>query len=195
MRPDGDHHRAVNDALPSPSKPDAASDAGEMPSVAHRPPTRATPPRPRVIIIGALAAALALTACESPPTQQQAGTVVGGVLGGVLGSQVGRGSGRTAATVIGTLIGASIGGAVGRSMDDNDRRKTAQALETVRTGQSSTWTNPDSGASYTVTPTRTRTTAKGPCREYTTRAVIGGKTETVYGQACRQADGSWRVVP
>ena len=151
-------------------------------------------PTGRLASAAALSIALALTACESPPTQQQTGAVVGGVLGGVLGSQVGRGSGRTAATVIGTLIGASIGGAVGRSMDDNDRRKTAQALETVRTGQSSAWTNPDSGASYTVTPTRTRSTTEGPCREYTTRAVIGGKTETVYGQACRQADGSWRVV-
>jgi surface antigen len=164
-------------------------------NVPIRRPVCTTPPSLTRAVVAALAATLALGACQSPPTQQQTGAVVGGVLGGVLGSQVGSGSGRTAATVIGTLIGASIGGAVGRSMDDNDRRKTAQTLETVRTGQSSTWTNPDSGASYTVTPTRTRTTTEGPCREYTTRAVIGGKTETVYGQACRQADGSWRVVP
>lgn len=190
----GDHHRAVNDTPPLPSRPNASSKAVAKPTLARQPTLPTAPPLIRAVG-GALLVTLALAGCESPPTQQQTGAVVGGVLGGVLGSQVGKGGGRTAATVIGTLIGASIGGAVGRSMDDNDRRKTAQALETVRTGQSSTWTNPDSGTRYTVTPTRTRSTTEGPCREYTTRAVIGGKTETVYGQACRQADGSWRVVP
>ena len=144
-----------------------------------------------------LAAALvfALAACESPPSQQQSGTVIGGLLGGVLGSQVGQGSGRTAATVIGTLIGASIGGNVGRSMDQTDRLRTAQALETVSTGRSSSWRNPDTGAQYTVTPTRTRQTAEGPCREYTVDATVAGRPERVYGQACRQQDGSWRVAP
>lgn len=145
----------------------------------------------------AVAAVLALTlsGCESPPSQQQSGTIVGGLLGGVLGSQVGGGSGRTAATVIGTLIGATIGGNVGRSMDQTDRLKTAQALESTRTGTSSIWRNPDTGATYKVTPTRTRPSADGPCREYTVEASVGGRPETVYGQACRQKDGSWKVMP
>lgn len=156
-------------------------------------PTTFMPRRLGTVLAAALVFALA--ACESPPSQQQSGTVIGGVLGGVLGSQVGQGSGRTAATVIGTLIGATIGGNVGRSMDQTDRLKTAQALETVSTGRSSTWRNPDTGAQYTVTPTRTRQTAEGPCREYTVDATVAGRPERVYGQACRQQDGSWRVVP
>ena len=145
----------------------------------------------------ATAAALggALSGCETPPSQQHSGTVIGGVLGGALGSQIGHGSGRAAATVIGTLIGATIGGNVGRSMDQTDRLKTAQALETVRTGRSSTWRNPDTGAEYTVTPTRTRQATEGPCREYTVDATVAGRSDRVYGQACRQKDGSWRVVP
>jgi surface antigen len=120
--------------------------------------------------------------------------VIGGVLGGVLGSQVGKGTGRTAAIIAGTLIGAAIGGNVGRSMDDTDRLKTAQTLETVRTGVPSTWQNPDTGYQYAVTPTRTYETAGTPCREYMIDAIIGGKREKVYGTACRQADGSWKVV-
>lgn len=162
----------------------------------HASATRSTPSRRRA---GACACVLALTlvlsACETPPTQEQSGTVIGGVLGGALGSQIGKGSGQTAATVIGTLIGATIGGNVGRSMDQTDRAKTAQALETVRTGRSSTWRNPDTGAEYTVTPTRTRQAAEGPCREYTVDATVAGRPERVYGQACRQKDGSWRAVP
>jgi len=44
-----------------------------------------------------------------------------------------------------------------------------------------------------VTPTKTYETAAGPCREYTIDAIIGGSTEKIYGTACRQADGSWKV--
>jgi surface antigen len=124
---------------------------------------------------------------------EQAGMVIGGVLGGVLGSEVGAGSGRTAAIIAGSLIGAAIGGAVGQSMDEVDRMKTAETLETVRTGVPAQWVNPDTGHRYTVVPTRTYETTAGPCREYTIDAVVGGRVEQVYGTACRQPDGSWRV--
>lgn len=120
--------------------------------------------------------------------------VIGGVLGGMLGSQIGGGHGNTAAVIVGTLAGAAVGGAVGRSMDETDRLKTSLALENVRTGVPSTWRNPDTGNQYTVVPTRTYDSSQGPCREYTVDAKVGGKTEKVYGTACRQADGSWRVV-
>jgi surface antigen len=138
-------------------------------------------------------AAMLLPGCADQGPHEQAGTVIGGVLGGVLGSQVGGGSGRTAAIIAGSLIGGFIGGSVGRSMDDNDRRKVAETLEGVRTGVPATWRNPDTGVHYSVTPTRTYEAAGGPCREFTTEAIVGGKRETVYGTACRQPDGSWKV--
>lgn len=140
-----------------------------------------------------LIAALLLPGCATEGPKERAGTVIGGVLGGVLGAQVGEGHGRTVAIIAGALAGAAIGGSVGKSMDDNDRRKVAQTLEGVRTGVPSTWRNPDTGVQYAVTPTRTYDTASGPCREFTTEAIIGGKRETVYGTACRQQDGSWKV--
>ena len=145
------------------------------------------------IILVILASSLALSGCESPPSKEQQGMIIGGVLGGVLGSRVGGGDGRTAAIIIGTLIGASVGGAVGRSMDDTDRLKTAHALETVRTGIPSSWRNPDTGYEYTVVPTRTYETTAGPCREFTIDAVIGARQEEVVGTACRQNDGSWKI--
>lgn len=125
--------------------------------------------------------------------QERAGMLIGGVLGGVLGSNVGGGSGRTAAIIAGTLIGSAIGSSVGQSMDELDRLKTAQTLENVRTGVPSEWRNPDTGNSYTVVPTRTYETSTGPCREYSIDADIGGRSEKVYGSACRQADGDWQI--
>lgn len=125
---------------------------------------------------------------------EQTGILIGGVLGGVLGQEVGGGRGRTAATIVGTMAGAAIGGAIGRSMDDVDRMKTGMVLETVQTGISSSWVNPDTQYEYMVTPTRTFEVSEGPCREFTVDARIGGSVEQLYGTACRQADGSWRIT-
>ena len=122
--------------------------------------------------------------------------VIGGALGGLLGAQVGdqEDQARTVAIIVGTLAGAAIGGAIGRSMYETDRLKTAQTLESVRTGVSSTWRNPDTGNQYAVTPTRTYETASGPCRDYTMEAEIDGQLEQVQGTACRQPDGTWKIV-
>ncbi len=141
-----------------------------------------------------LALSILLTACAgSQGSSEQAGMIIGGVLGGAIGSQVGGGDGRTAAIIAGTLAGAAIGGSIGRTMDDVDRANAGRALETVRTGVASRWSNPDTGNAYRVVPTRTFETSGGPCREYTIDAVISGQSETVYGTACRQRDGSWQV--
>lgn len=149
--------------------------------------------------IAVFAAAAIVGACAQDAGQkEQAGTIIGGVVGGVIGSNVGEGDGRTAATLAGILIGAIIGREIGRDMDENDRRmaeSTAQdTLENNRTGQTSTWSNPDSGHSGTVTPTRTYRTDGRDCREYETTVYIDGKRETAYGTACRQPDGSWKLV-
>jgi surface antigen len=149
---------------------------------------------PRKWMASVLLAGLLVSGCATQGPNEQAGMVIGGVLGGLLGSEVGGGRGRTAAIIAGTMAGAAIGGSVGNSMDEVDRLKTAKTLETVRTGVSSRWVNPDTGNRYEVLPTRTYESGEGPCREYTVDALIGGRSETVYGTACRQPDGSWKVV-
>lgn len=140
-----------------------------------------------------LAATLLLGGCYTG-TKQGIGTATGGALGGFVGSQIGSGSGQLAATAAGAIAGALIGSSVGQSMDDLDRMKAAQALESSRTGYSTNWKNPDSGAHYTMTPTRTYETANGPCRDFTTQVDVNGRAETVYGTACRQPDGTWKSV-
>jgi hypothetical protein len=32
------------------------------------------------------------------------------------------------------------------------------------------------------------------CREYTSRASVGGRIQETYGQACQQPDGSWEII-
>jgi len=154
-----------------------------------------------IAIVAASALAVGLTACEGNQygEKQTVGAVVGGVAGGLLGSQIGGGSGRLAATAGGTLLGVLLGSEVGKSLDRADRlyasRTTQSALESSRSGVTSTWSNPDSGHSGTVTPQPAYQTSSGEyCREYQQQITVGGRTETGYGTACRQPDGTWRIV-
>jgi len=133
-----------------------------------------------------------MVACQ---TKQQGGAVVGGVLGGVLGNQVGGGTGQTAAIIAGTILGAYLGSEMGRYMDENDERKAQTALEYNRDNQRSAWHNPNSGAEVSATPTRTFKASNGEnCREYQTTVTVSGKKENAYGTACRQPNGSWKIV-
>ena len=121
------------------------------------------------------------------------GALLGGVIGGAAGSQIGGGSGKTVATVAGTVIGYLVGQSIGRYMDAIDQQCTGQALEYMPDQVPVSWRDPDNGMGYTVTPVNTWRNPDGRyCREYTTRATVGGSSEQLYGQACRQPDGSWQ---
>ncbi len=151
------------------------------------------------LVVSLIAVALVLGACEGAGQKQLGGTLVGAAAGGLLGAQVGGGKGQLAAVAVGTLLGAFIGSEVGKSLDKADQLHAQQAaqqsLESAPIGQTITWQNPDSGNSGTVTPTNTYQTAQGQyCREYQTTVTVGGKTEEAYGNACRQPDGSWKIV-
>ena len=140
-----------------------------------------------------------LGACADTSHQKQTtGTVLGGVMGGVVGSNVGKGKGQTAGTIAGVLLGALLGSEIGKSMDETDRmmsERTAQkSLENSPTGTASSWSNPDTGHSGTITPTRTYRSANNEdCRDYETTVVIDGRQETATGVACRQTDGTWAL--
>lgn len=133
--------------------------------------------------------------CQSDSGREQMGTIMGGALGGILGSTVGSGHGKTAAIIAGTLGGAVLGREMARYMDKNDEAKSQSALENNRDRQSSSWTNPNTGAQFTTTPVSTYQDSYGRnCREYQTDIYVDGRQEVGHGTACRQPDGTWRMV-
>ena len=137
-------------------------------------------------------ASLGESARNNPKATQ--GGVGGAILGGVIGGLAGGGK----YALIGATAGALIGGVIGKKLDDRDKKMAAEAaqraFETNRSGESSAWSNPDSGNSGTITPTRTRQLANGQyCREYTQTVIIGGETHEAYGTACRQPDDTWKI--
>jgi len=158
------------------------------------------------LIAGFIAAAM-LTGCAdtgSGPGQfgankTTAGGLLGAVGGGLAGAQFGSGSGQLAAVAAGTLLGALIGSEVGKSLDKADQQYAARAQQQAQTapiGQTIVWSNPESGHSGTITPVREgRMASTGEyCREFQQNVQVGGRSQQAYGTACRQPDGSWRIV-
>lgn len=133
--------------------------------------------------------ALSLLGCGNM-NKQDVGVITGGAIGGLIGSQFGSGGGAIAAAVGGAVAGAFIGGAIGKNMDETDKLKAQQALENSRTDQTTRWHNPDNGANYAVTPTKTYYRHGHPCRRYTMLVTMDGKARKVHGTACR-VNGKW----
>jgi len=152
-------------------------------------------------VVAFIAAAFLFSACtvSGQGQKQTGGTLIGAGLGALAGSQIGSGRGQLAAVAIGTLAGAFLGSEVGKSLDIADKaameRSTQQALETAPSGQTVAWRNPDSGNSGTITPETAVQRAPGEfCREYQQTITVAGKSEKAFGTACRQPDGSWKIV-
>jgi surface antigen len=149
----------------------------------------------------ALLMALCMTTCAS--MQEGVKENPKAVLGTVLGAAVGVGIVAIAGGTPGSMAaagaaGALIGGFLGNRLDERDKRMAReaanQAFETARTGQSTEWSNPESGNSGSVTPTKTYQLANGQyCRQYTQDIKVGGENHQTYGTACRKADGTWEV--
>jgi surface antigen len=145
-----------------------------------------------LVMLAVIAATGCATIEDNPKTS--IGAFGGAAFGGLIAAAAGGGGAAIAGAVIG---GALLGGLAGNMLDQRDKRMAAEAqqraLESAPTGQPVAWTNPDSGHSGTVTPTRTYQSSGTYCREFQNNVVIGGKSEPAWGTACRQPDGSWKV--
>jgi surface antigen len=178
------------------------SHGGSSAGVGGREPAREGDPEMRARTVQGVALVtlvlVLLTGCaqigQNPKTAM--GGLGGAAVGGLIAAAAGGGGTGIAAGVIG---GGLLGGLVGNLLDDRDRRLAAEAanraLETAPSGRSVAWRNPDSGHAGTVTPVRTYQAPGGTyCREYQTAVTIEGRQERGYGTACRQPDGTWKIV-
>ena len=137
---------------------------------------------------------------DSYGENEAAGTILGAAGGGLLGAAIGgKGESKAVGAALGTFLGAALGNSIGRKLDEADRialeHAQQQALETAPSGTETEWYNPDSGHHGSVVPEPAYQTAEGQyCREFRQTIVVGGDEVEGYGTACRQADGSWKIV-
>lgn len=155
-------------------------------------------------LAGALIGSLGLAACENPNgagnwgTKQTVGTGLGAVGGGLLGSQIGGGKGRIVTGALGAVLGGLLGNEIGASLDSADRAEMARAGDRAYSapiGQGISWNNPQSGNSGVIVPVRDGRDQSGAyCREFNQKVTIGGQTQSAFGTACQQPDGSWKII-
>lgn len=144
-----------------------------------------------VLLVAALAGCAGMT-------NEEKGALTGAIVLGTIGILTGnaldcQGCAAIGGTV-GTIGGAAIGGNWGRELDRLDRQNINHALEHQRSGQALAWSNPDSGARHYVVA-KPATAEQGTyCREWTDNVTIAGKQQQLYGKACRQPDGNWKLV-
>ena len=129
-------------------------------------------------------------------TKGQVGTVGGATVGGLIAAAAGASPAWIAGSVI---LGALTGGVIGSILDDRDKEMHAQssynAIQNKKAGGRTAWNNPDTGSSGTTSINRVYRKADGTrCKDFTQKIQADGKTESVKGTACQQADGSWKVV-
>jgi surface antigen len=152
-----------------------------------------------VVLLVLLTFVLASCASLQQTYEENPKAILGGVLGAGAGAGIAALAGGGPGAIVGSAIGgALIGGFVGNRLDNRDKQMATQAanqaFEQNQAGQPSVWTNPDTGNSGSVTPTRTYQLANGQyCRQYTQTIMIGGEQHQTYGTACRQADGTWQI--
>lgn len=122
--------------------------------------------------------------------RQAIGTVLGGVVGGAIGSTADR-EYRAVAVIVGSVLGAVVGNQIGKSMDEADRGCIGHALELAADRRAVTWSNPDSGLNYKVTPIRGFDADGRKCREYMLNIDGRGVNDSRKEKACQTGPGTW----
>jgi surface antigen len=85
---------------------------------------------------------------------------------------------------------------VKKKMDRYDREQVNHVFERGLSGRTSSWTNPDKGNQYHLTPLPAfQTIGKSVCRKAKIEAMINGsdQLETINTKACRANNGHWRI--
>lgn len=137
-------------------------------------------------------------------TDVAVGTGLGMIVGGIIGNQFGKGSGKTAATVGGIVLGGIAGNAIAKDACKDERHDAYYYNNTYYDafngdeGEEYEWRNPHTDNHGYVTAGDYYDEGyggySGPCREFEQRVYIDGRPETATGVACRQPDGTWRIV-
>jgi len=143
-----------------------------------------------ITLITTLIAGFTLSGCA---TKAQTGAGIGALGGAAIGGQVGRSKHRARNAMIGAVAGALLGYAIGNEWDKYDQRRLEQVYENSRSYKTTSWVNPDTNRSYSVTPRPARNINGHVCRKAYIEAVIDGRVEKVETLACRQPDGTWKI--
>lgn len=135
--------------------------------------------------------AFGLSACA---TKQQTGLLVGSTAGALIGGSLTSGGGQVLGIVGGAALGGLLGSSIGKIMDNQDKMLMQRSLTQTRVGQKARWRNANSGNEFEIVPVKNYHQRGRYCREFQTIITVDGKKQRAYGHACRQPDGSWKII-
>lgn len=93
------------------------------------------------------------------------------------------------------VVHGHVGKIVGKHLTSYDSVQVNQSLETVRTGESRSWYNDQTGKVFTVSLLKTyRDRNAHDCRDYRFHVKHHGQARSIEGSACRLDNGSWKLV-
>ncbi len=155
----------------------------------------------KVVVV---ALALSLAACvgsDNPRINPGAmiGFAVGAATGGLIGAQFGGGLGQALFIASGTIVGGASGYTVAQYLEQSDWTlyddTAREALSTSPDGSMQNWSNPKTGASGVIRPTRSFRTQTGMyCRNYRSTVAVSRGVQSGDGTACLSPDGDWYAM-
>lgn len=125
--------------------------------------------------------------CASNKAQE--GATVGGLAGATIGALTFKD--KMLGAAVGAGVGVLMGYIVGNEWDKSDEEKLQSTLETNKSGETSSWTNPDTGESYSATPDHPYMEDQRVYRD----VVIKDEKEghTIMAKAWRDDNGVWHL--
>lgn len=153
-----------------------------------------------ILLLG-LTAGTALTGCESIERETgfgketQTGAAGGAAVGGLAAALASANPAWIAASIV---LGGVAGGALGEYLSGPDARKAAsnhyKALETLQNGETSNWSNPQTGATGSTTVQESFRMADGTmCKNFTETIRTSQKTVTDEATACKEPGDEWEL--
>ncbi|MEF2231841.1 MAG: glycine zipper domain-containing protein [Pseudodesulfovibrio sp.] len=129
-----------------------------------------------------------LTAGYGCANHAQQGATVGGLAGATIGALTFKD--KLLGAAVGAGVGVLMGYIVGNEWDKHDEAKVQAALEHNKTGQATSWTNPDTGSKYTATPDHPYMEDNKVYRDVVIKDADG---HTVMAKAWRDDKGVWHL--
>lgn len=145
----------------------------------------------------ALAAAglvLTVSACGGGDPSRSTAAIDGAVVGEFIDADEAGAWSRPAPLLLGALGRSDAAAALGPGDREIAARTAEIALQHTRDGATSTWSNPRTGRTGSVTLLETRRGDDGGvCRVLRQTASVAGNSIEARGIACRGPDGTWQI--
>jgi len=142
----------------------------------------------RKVLIVALMACF-LVAGYGCANRAQQGAAVGSLAGATIGALTFKN--KLLGAAVGAGVGTLFGYIVGNEWDKHDEAQVQRTLETGRSDQPQAWTNPDTGVSYSATPTPPYMSENKVYRDVYIKDEKDG--DTIMAKAWRDDKGVWHL--